>query len=183
MRIPFDRQKIIEQLHQHTASLDLGVVYRLRLDLDPVGIIQIQTTPLPPLMGQQKVVLASDILESYQATRTTDFLLQHKVTRRGLYDIAWKKAEERGCFDAIFINEQGHLTEGGRTNLFIKQEGNWCTPPLSDGCLAGVMRSRLLKDPQMKPSERSLTIDDLMHAEEIILCNALRGAIPVIIES
>ena len=183
LRIPFDRQKIIEQLHQHTASLNLGVVYRLRLDLDPVGTIQIQTTPLPPLMGQQKVLLASNILESYQATRTTDLLLQHKVTRRGLYDIAWKKAEERGCFDAIFINEQGHLTEGGRTNLFIKQEGNWYTPPLSDGCLAGVMRSRLLKDPQMKPSERSLTIDDLMHAEEIILCNALRGAIPVIIES
>jgi para-aminobenzoate synthetase/4-amino-4-deoxychorismate lyase len=183
LEIPFNQQKIIQQLQEHTASLDLGVVYRLRLDLESDGVIRIQTTPMPPLMGQQKIALASNILDNYQATRTSDLLLQHKVTRRQLYDTAWKKAEELGCFDAIFTNERGHLTEGGRTNLFIKLNGQWFTPPLADGCLAGVMRSRLLTDPQMKPAERSLSLDDLMQAEEIIVCNALRGMIPVIIES
>ena len=161
----------------------MSAIYRLRLDLESEGTIRIQTAPLLPLIGQQKVALASNILENYRAVQSSDLLLQHKVTRRQLYDTAWKKAEALGCFDAIFTNEHGYLTEGGRTNLFIKLNGHWFTPPLIDGCLAGVMRSHLLKNPHMKTSERSLTLDDLMHAEEILLCNALRGMIPVIIES
>ena len=181
--INFDRAEVIKQLQAHTTTLDLNIIYRLRLDLQPDGTTQIQTTPLLPLIGQQKVILASNLLKDYQPTASSDLLLQHKVTRRQSYDIAWKLAEEYGYFDALFTNEKGCLTEGGRSNLFIKLNGCWYTPPLIDGCLPGVMRALVLNDHQMKPVERSLTVNDLIKAEEIILCNALRGMIPVIIES
>ena len=82
-------------------------------------------------------------------------------------------------FDALFVNEQGFVTEGGRTSIFVKPLGSteWLTPPVSAGLLPGVMRAALLADPTMNAREANLTIDDVSMAEEIILSNALRGAI------
>ena len=71
------------------------------------------------------------------------------------------------------------MTEGGRTSVFIKplNSTEWLTPPLIAGLLPGVMRAALLADPQMNAREANLTIKDVSMASEIILSNALRGAI------
>jgi para-aminobenzoate synthetase/4-amino-4-deoxychorismate lyase len=108
-----------------------------------------------------------------------DALLRHKVSNRVLYDQAWQAAVQQGGFDALFINEQGFVTEGGRSSVFIKLPNNteWLTPPVSAGLLPGVMRAFLLGDPYMNAREANLTIQDVMEADEIILSNALRGAI------
>jgi para-aminobenzoate synthetase/4-amino-4-deoxychorismate lyase len=107
-------------------------------------------------------------------------LLRHKVTARTIYDAAWQKAVALGGFDALFINEHEHVTEGGRTSVFVREEpkGPWLTPPLSAGVLPGVMRSAILADPTMNAREANLTINQVMSANEIMLCNALRGMIP-----
>ncbi len=94
-----------------------------------------------------------------------------------VYDQAWQAAERLGAFDSLFINQHGFVTEGGRSNVFVKIRNNWFTPPLSDGVLPGIMRSVLLEDQQMQACEHSLTIKDLQQADEIIVCNALRGAL------
>ncbi|MGE5622047.1 MAG: aminotransferase class IV, partial [Bacillota bacterium] len=67
------------------------------------------------------------------------------------------------------------LTEGGRSNVFVKLDGRWYTPPLACGLLPGVMRAVLLADPAWNAQERRLTLDDLRRADEIVVCNALRG--------
>jgi para-aminobenzoate synthetase/4-amino-4-deoxychorismate lyase len=82
----------------------------------------------------------------------------------------------------LFFNDQGHLTEGGRCSVFVRLNGWWYTPPLSDGLLPGVMRAVLLDDPEWKVEERSITLTDLRRAEEIVVCNALRGALPATID-
>jgi para-aminobenzoate synthetase/4-amino-4-deoxychorismate lyase len=91
--------------------------------------------------------------------------------------MAWQEAEKIGGFDAIFINEMGYITEGGRSNIFIKKDSKWITPPLSSGCLPGVMRSILLKDPQWSVIEKNITVEDVLSSDEVILTNALRGVI------
>ena len=106
---------------------------------------------------------------------SSDRLLGHKVTRRKLYDQAWLAAEKLGAFDALFINEQGFVTEGGRSNVFVKKDGQWLTPPLASGCLPGVMRSMVLKDVKYQAVERNITRTDVLSAEEVIFTNALRG--------
>jgi para-aminobenzoate synthetase/4-amino-4-deoxychorismate lyase len=111
---------------------------------------------------------------------STDQLLGHKVTRRKLYDQAWLAAEKLGAFDALFVNEQGFVTEGGRSNVFIKKDGQWLTPPLSSGCLPGVMRSILLKDPKYKVIEQNITRSDVINAQEVIFTNALRGIVKTV---
>ena len=78
----------------------------------------------------------------------------------------------------LFFNERGELTEGGRSNVFVKVDGHWFTPPLSAGILPGVMRQVLLEDPTMQARERTLTQADVLGAQALIICNALRGALP-----
>ena len=106
-------------------------------------------------------------------------LLSHKISTRDLYDVAWQQAEKLGGFDALFVNEQGYVTEGGRSSVFIKPSGSeeWLTPPLSAGVLPGVMRGALLTDPSLNAREANLSIQDILMAKEIMLSNALRGAI------
>lgn len=84
-----------------------------------------------------------------------------------------------GGFDALFVNEQGHVTEGGRSSIFIKSHHSdeWLTPPLSAGVLPGVMRQALLNDPAFNAREANLTIQEVLNAKEIMLSNALRGSI------
>ena len=150
---------------------------RVRIQLQPDGQIIAQTFPLAPLSTPEnalpRVILAGQILHS------GDYLLRHKTTFRAVYDDAWRAAEQQGAFDALFQNEHGHLTEGGRSTLLVKLQGQWFTPPLSDGVLAGTMRRYAIENAPWQAQERSLTLHDLEAAEAVCLCNALRGIFAV----
>jgi para-aminobenzoate synthetase / 4-amino-4-deoxychorismate lyase len=113
----------------------------------------------------------------FKPTRSSDFLLRHKTTHRAEYDRGWREAEARGGFDMLFFNERDELTEGGRSNVFVKLDGRWWTPPLDAGLLPGVMRQVLLDDAGFGARERVLTIRDVRDAEALLVCNALRGAL------
>ncbi|MRX06952.1 aminodeoxychorismate synthase component I [Pseudoduganella sp. FT25W] len=148
--------------------------YRLRLALNPSGAFSVQHAPLMPLIEPVRVLLAED------ATSSDDLFLRHKTSIRQRYDAAWRDAEAVGAFDTLFFNEREELTEGGRSNVFVRVAGRWLTPPLSSGVLPGVMRGVLLDDPDWNASEGVITRAMLAAAEEIILCNALRGALRVV---
>ena len=172
-----DMRKVIE-LGCENCSIDIE--YRLRLDLDHLGIASCQISPINPLAGSVKIFWAKDILpDSSKATLYSgNLLLRHKVSVRNSYDQAWRLAEGLGGFDALFTNEQGYVTEGGRSSVFVKSGDSWLTPPVSAGLLPGVMRSIILNDPQWNAHEVNLTIEDIRNAKEIMLSNALRGLIP-----
>ncbi len=161
-------------------TCDINTEYRLRLDLDSAGHISCKLAPLSPLPGPVKIFWASDILPdpTHAVLYSGSVLLRHKVNTRHLYDQAWKLAEGLGGFDALFVNEQGFVTEGGRSSIFIKSGDRWLTPPLTAGLLPGVMRSIILNDPKWNAHEANLSIDAIRHAEEIMLSNALRGLVP-----
>lgn len=159
-------------LHAACTAMPAGQPHRLRLALKPDGTCSVQTAPLQALKGPVYFVLADE------ATDAGDLFLAHKTTLRAGYDVAWKSAEAGGAFDKLFFNGEGELTEGGRSNVFVKLAGRWYTPPLASGVLPGVMRAVLLDDPAWAASERRLSRSDLLAAEAVVLCNALRGARP-----
>jgi para-aminobenzoate synthetase/4-amino-4-deoxychorismate lyase len=177
--IPFQRKDAENLLIQVCSSLEPNAFFRLRLDLANNGQLSCTTGLLDPLEPVVKIFWAKDILPSNGLMFSGDPLLQHKVGKRHLYDEAWKAAVQLGGFDALFTNEQGFVTEGGRTSIFIKPLNSdaWLTPPVSAGLLPGVMRAALLANPQMNAREANLTIKDVSMASEIMLSNALRGAI------
>lgn len=170
--VPLNLAEIEKQLNVTCAGLAEHTSYRLKLSVDGTGQIQIQYAVLVPIKTPVNVMLTSTPQHSQS------IWLQHKTTQRALYDHAWKAAESQGAFDMLFCNEHGELTEGGRSNLLVKINGRWFTPPLSAGVLPGVMRSVLMDDPAWELAERSMNIDQLNNAEEMAICNALRGVLP-----
>ncbi|MFS2005754.1 aminodeoxychorismate synthase component I [Duganella sp. CT11-25] len=151
-------------------------VYRLRLALSPSGAFSVQHAPLTPLTEPVRVLLAAD------ATSADDLFLRHKTSIRTRYDAAWRDAEAQGAFDTLFFNERGELTEGGRSNVFVRIDGRWLTPPLDSGLLPGVMRGVLLDDPDWNASEAVITRAMLDGADDIVVCNALRGAMRALLD-
>jgi len=131
----------------------------------------LQQGVLSPLGATVKVFI------SPTPSASNALFLRHKTSVRTAYDEAWKEAERRGGFDTLFFNERDELTEGGRSNVFVRLDGRWYTPPLAAGALPGVMRSVLLADAAYAASERSITRDELRRAEAVMICNALRGAV------
>ncbi|KWF11247.1 aminodeoxychorismate synthase component I [Burkholderia pseudomultivorans] len=177
----FDADALRRAIDARCAALDGDGAYRMKLALAKDGAVEIVAGPLKPLpAGPVGVLLAP--AHGFAATRADDALLLHKTTRRADYDRAWQAAEALGCFDMLFVNERGELTEGGRSNLFVKLDGQWVTPPLACGVLPGVMRGVLLDDPAFGAIERVVTRDDLARAQALLLTNALRGALDAVLK-
>ncbi|MBC7513095.1 MAG: aminodeoxychorismate synthase component I [Herminiimonas sp.] len=166
-----DEQAIRSRIQQACDRLPAKVAHRLRLTLSHHGDCDIQSGALQPLTEPVALLLAPD------AMRADDLFLRHKTTNRARYDAAWQEAEAQGAFDMVFCNELGQLTEGGRCSLFLKLDGRWYSPPLAAGVLPGVMRAVLLADPAWQATEKTLMPDDLRRADEIVVCNALRGTL------
>jgi para-aminobenzoate synthetase/4-amino-4-deoxychorismate lyase len=149
--------------------LPAGQPHRLRLALQADGEIVVHTAPLAPLEGPVELLLSNEPVDS------TALFARHKTNIRSRYDAAWKLAESVGAFDTLFFNERGELAEGGRSSVFVRVGGRWYTPPLSSGVLPGVMRALLLEDPAWNAIECPISRETLARAQEIVVCNALRG--------
>jgi para-aminobenzoate synthetase/4-amino-4-deoxychorismate lyase len=153
---------------------------RLRVALQADGRLALTHAPLAELAellaGQPVRLLLADA--PLPAARP---LAAHKTTLRAEYDAGIARAQAAGAFDTLFFNADGALVEGGRSNLLLKLRGRWFTPPLSDGVLPGVMRGVLMDDPAWQLTAKRLTLDDLRQAEALVVCNALRGALPAVL--
>ncbi|KXU90699.1 anthranilate synthase [Caballeronia megalochromosomata] len=170
----FDERALLSQVQAQCDGLEAGKPYRMRIALDKSGRIVVTGAPLAPLPTDSvDVLLASD--RDFAAQSSGDPLLRHKTTHRADYDRAWKAAEAEGAFDMLFVNERGELTEGGRSSVFVKMDGKWFTPPIDAGVLPGVMRAVLMEE--LGAAERTLTTDDVLEAEDVLISNALRGGV------
>lgn len=167
---PFDDAHARVAIRSACEQVPAGQAARMRLALRASGEITLQLAPLQPLADGPVRLLLSD-----RAMPSDDPMLAHKTSIRLAYDEGWRRAEAAGAFDMLFFNDRDELTEGGRSNVFLRKEGRWLTPPLSSGLLPGVMRAVLLEDPAWDAQECVLTRQDLLDAEAICVCNALRG--------
>jgi len=153
--------------------------HRLRVSVSAMGKMDVSLHPLGP-SPKAEIFWADELLGAgLGVTQRQNPTLRHKVDHRPAYDQAWQRAESLGGFDAIFTNENGEVTEGGRSNIFIKKDGVWLTPPLSSGLLPGIMRAELLASRDWNAKESVIYPADVESAQEIVACNALRGAIKV----
>ena len=181
LRIPFQESDARGLIAATCMTVNSDEACRLRLDLEFSGKLSCTLGLLEPLPTKVKLFWAKDLLgnPADAVLHSGNSLLLHKSTHRRMYDDAWKAAVCKGGFDALFTNEQGFITEGGRSSIFIKfdKSDEWLTPPLSAGVLPGVMRASMLTNLQWNIREANLTIDEVINAKEIMLSNALRGSI------
>jgi para-aminobenzoate synthetase/4-amino-4-deoxychorismate lyase len=155
---------------------------RVRVGLAADGRLDLTQAPLGELPEVRaghpvRLLLADAPLPSARP------LAAHKTTLRAEYDAGIAQAQAVGAFDSLFFSAEGHLVEGGRSNVLVKLDGHWFTPPIADGALPGVMRGALLDDPAWQLRERRLTREDLLRAEGLAVCNALRGALAAVLKA
>jgi para-aminobenzoate synthetase/4-amino-4-deoxychorismate lyase len=150
--------------------------HRVRLTLEKNGQIEVQTQPLGLLPTPLSFALAPDRVDS------GNLLLHHKTTARILFEEVLDRLKlHPGCFDALFFNHRGELTEGARSNVFLVKDGIWFTPPLESGLLDGIMRQEILRTRRVLVQK--LYPDDLLSAKTVYLSNALRGLVRVSLDS
>jgi para-aminobenzoate synthetase/4-amino-4-deoxychorismate lyase len=170
--LPFDSNQALALLRSTSSMRGTSGPMVVRLDLAPSGELTVRTRPIPtPPVRPVKVLLSPFRVDP------DDPLLRHKTADRSLYDREHARAVELGCFDALFANRNDHLTEGAVTNLFARFGDDWITPPLGDGLLPGIWRACYVR--QTGAMEKSLTLDELAHADEVVLGNSVRGAVRV----
>ena len=104
--------------------------------------------------------------------RDIGLALRHKTSDRALYHLALTTARAAGAAEALFLRDDGLLTEGSFTTIFVPgDDGVLRTPPAALGLLPGVLRRSLIEAGQAR--EADLTLDDL--ADGFLIGNALRG--------
>jgi len=54
-------------------------------------------------------------------------------------------AQQQAVEEVLLVDSDGFILEANRSNIFVVQNGVWCTPPLDDRFLEGVTRGALLQ--------------------------------------
>jgi para-aminobenzoate synthetase / 4-amino-4-deoxychorismate lyase len=149
---------------------DLDAPARVRLLLARSGAIALETAALP-VMPDRALVCAVLPLP----VAADDWRLRHKTSDRGLYDAARAAARRAGADEALFLRDDGLLTEGSYTTIFVRRgDGRLITPRADLGLLPGVLRRSLIEAD--KVVEGDVTLADL--ADGFLVGNALRGLCP-----
>ena len=139
---------------------------RVRLLVDRDGACECETAPLAEGdAGRVRLALAPAPVDS------SDVFLHHKTTARAVYDGA--RAAFPTADDVLLWNEHGEVTETCTANACFLLDGQWVTPPVSSGLLAGTFRGQLVAEGRLV--ERVVTLDDLARAEAVAVVNSVRG--------
>jgi branched-chain amino acid aminotransferase len=88
-------------------------------------------------------------------------------------------AHENGLDNCILLNDTKNVVEALQGNLFLVSGKKLITPPVSEGCLNGVMRKQILalakKINDIEVSEEIISPFDLQKADELFLTNVITG--------
>jgi len=145
------------------------------IDTFPHYIIQSSPWPSGP-DGWNTEGLVIDIFAG--GCKACDAYATLKSNNYLLYSLAAMYGRERGLDDCLVLNSHGRLADSTIANLFYIKDHRFYTPPLSEGCVAGVMRRFLLEAlPRAGYSvrEQPVSPEELAGADEVFLTNALRG--------
>jgi para-aminobenzoate synthetase/4-amino-4-deoxychorismate lyase len=165
----FNENSIRKSLDQERMKLNPDRTYRIRLLLAKNGKIKISSSPIKSINTEVKIAISD------KKTDPKNIYLFHKTTNRSLYDGELKKYQTHGCFDVIFTNERGEITEGAISNIFIKKDGKYYTPPTECGLLDGVFRKYFISNNGDKIFEKIIYLNDLKKADEVLIANSVRG--------
>ena len=106
--------------------------------------------------------------------KANDSLSNLKTCNSLIYAMAAKYAKINKWNDALILNSKGNIIESVIANIFWVKDKQIFTPPLSEGCIAGVMRRYIIEN-MPNVIEKQLLKEELVAADEIFLTNAIKG--------
>jgi branched-chain amino acid aminotransferase len=176
----FTAEELERQIYAVVTANEFTGSCRVRMTVwrEEVGIgYVIQTGPLPAGAAAWNTDgLVIDIFAG--GRKACDAYATLKSNNYLLYVLAGLHAKEQRLDDCLVLNSHERLADSTIANLFYIKDHRFYTPPLSEGCVAGVMRRYLLEAlPQAgyAVQEQPVSPEELAGADEVFLTNALRG--------
>ncbi len=122
-----------------------------------------------------------DLYKDFYVTR--QLLSTIKSTNRIINVTGSIYAAENDLQNCLLMNEQKNIVEALNGNLFMVFGNKVITPPLSEGCLNGVMRKQIIeiikREENIEFSEETVSPFDLQKADEIFITNVIIGIQPI----
>jgi D-alanine transaminase len=136
------------------------------------------------VMFTQARTFSREVSKGYKALTVPDI----RWARRDIKSVALlaqvlakQAAAEAGCDEAI-MHEDGVITEGGSSTLWLVQGDTLVTRPQSNKVLPGITRKAVLAflaETGMRFEERAVTVDEMLAADEAFVTAASSIVMPV----
>lgn len=168
LSIPMPNEEILRSEIDACMTLNPHPIGRLRICLSHSGFL-VTHDPYEDLMTLARL--------TFHSTSSKASGEQNKV-----YPYDWNyqvldNARDYGFDDAILFNTSNQVTETSISNLILKLEGVWVTPPISAGILPGIMRGIAIE--RCGVTVRNIHVSEIPLVEEAILVSSLKIAQPV----
>lgn len=140
-----------------------------------------EATAIDPVFGWEEGPYEVELYKDYLIPR--QLLSSIKSTNRMLNVTAAVFAEENGYANCLLLNDARNVAEAVQGNVFMLTGSRLVTPPVSEGCLNGVMRQQVValarKMEGIEVVEEPISPFDLQKADELFLTNVIMGIRPI----
>ena len=117
-----------------------------------------------------------DLFKDYYVTK--QLLSSIKSTNKAVQIVGSIFAKENDLQNCLLLNDSKNVIEALNGNLFMLKDGKLTTPPISEGCLNGIMRKQILsivKKMDVEVVEEIISPFDLQKADELFVTNVIQG--------
>lgn len=106
-----------------------------------------------------------------------------KTNNRMLNTLASIFADENDLDNCILLNEKKGVVEVTNGNIFVVKENLIKTPALTEGCIKGIIRNKVIeiiaKNKEFTLEEIAISPFEIQKADEVFITNAIMGVQPV----
>ena len=95
-----------------------------------------------------------------------------------LYVMAGLAKQSMKLDECFLVNENGTICESISSNVFVVKNGTLFTSPLTEGCVAGIMRKQMMNlatENKILTFESPITMYTLLNGDEVFLTNSIQG--------
>ena len=196
MEIPmyFTMEYMEEQVKNLASALNISASCRARLTFfrksggfylpttnDSEFIITAETLQEPLYSFTENSTYEVDLFKDFYVTK--QLLSTIKSTNKMVQITGSIFAHENGLDNCLLINDEKNVIEALQGNIFMLKDKKLVTPPITDGCLNGIMRKQVLtitrKTEGLEVSEESISPFELQKADEIFITNVIKGIQPI----
>ena len=195
MEIPmnFTMEYLEEQILTLAKSKNLAISSRARITVyrNDGGYYLPQDNTVSFLISVESLYTAFYSIDKkdYVVDLYTDFYISKqllssiKTTNKIINITASIFANENGLDNCLLLNDSKNVIEALQGNLFMLKGNVLTTPPVSEGCLNGVMRKQILalarKIENLEVVEEVISPFDLQKADELFITNVIKGIQPI----
>ena len=170
LRLPLDLEAVTSDVWRLLAHVEPGPEHALlRIVVTRGGRRLLLTEPAPAVPPVARLGSVT-----YSPTRVLDGV---KSLSYGSNMLASRLARERGFDEALLVTPHGRVLEAPTSSIFYVVDGELLTPPLDEHILASITRAMVLA--ATDASERAVTLDELLGADEAFLASTVREVQPV----